>query len=112
MSLKTVSNAPSDTRRAALGESAIEGRFARIARELTARWNRSDIDDYLDSLLIDTRGNRMGFPPEVLEEIMFLAGVRWFMEKSQVPETQESPQTVFSFYRDDPVNRNTGLVTA
>jgi hypothetical protein len=112
MSRKTIPNATTEPRRVVPGDSAIEARFARIARELVARWNRVDIDDYLDSLLIDTRGNRMGFPPDVLEEIMFLAGVRWYMEKTRVPETQESPQIVFSFYRDETCSRYNGLAAA
>ncbi len=80
---------------------AIERHFPRIARELTTRWQGPGIDAYLDSLLIDTRGNRMGFPPDVLEEIMFLAGVRWFCGKVAEPETLESPPDEFSFCTDD-----------
>lgn len=112
MSVHTIEKAPAGIRQAATGESAIELRFARIARELTARWHGSDIDEYLDGLLIDTRGNRMGFPPEVLEEIMFLAGVRWYMDKVKIPETMESPQQVFSFYKLDLSSLNQALVMA
>lgn len=111
-SAHTFEKAPAKTLLAATGVSAIELRFARIARELTARWHASDIDNYLDSLLIDTRGNRMGFPPEVLEEIMFLAGVRWYMDKVKIPETMESPQQVFSFCKLDRPSANQGLVMA
>lgn len=82
-------------------ESALERHFPRIARELTARWDGPDIDTYLDSLLIDMRGNRMGFPSEILEEIMFLAGVRWYLSKNVVPHTLESPKDEFSFCTDE-----------
>ncbi len=93
--------------KAAIAESALERRFMRIAIELIKRWKGPDIDAYLDSLLIDTRGNRMGFPEDVLEEIMFLAGVRWHLEKSakseslESQETQESPKDEFSFCTDE-----------
>lgn len=80
--------------------SAIEIRFPRIARELTARWQTPGIDFYIDSLLIDTRGNRMGFPPDVLEEIMFLAGVRWYLGHAEPPQSMESPRDEFSFCMD------------
>lgn len=89
---------------AVASESAIERRFLRIANELTKRWHGQDIDAYLDSLLIDTRGNRMGFPEDVLEEIMFLAGVRWYLGKVDnlvEPDTVESPKDEFSFCTDD-----------
>jgi|WetSurMetagenome_2_1015567.scaffolds.fasta_scaffold665196_1 hypothetical protein len=86
---------------ATTSESEIERRFPRIALELTSHWNGQHIDSYLDSLLIDTRGNRMGFPSEVLEEIMFLAGIRWYLSKDHMPETLESPRDEFSFHTDD-----------
>jgi hypothetical protein len=89
---------PPDT---TMPESAIELRFARVARELISRWNGPDIDAYLDSLLIDTRGNRMGFPSDVLEEIMFLAGIRWYQSKDVIPETLEAPRDEFSFCTDE-----------
>lgn len=78
-------------------ESAIERRFQRIARELAARWRGPDIDRYLDSLLIDTRGDRIGFPADVLEELMFLAGVRWHLGRRDTGQTPESPKEEFSF---------------
>lgn len=81
-------------------ESAIERRFPRIARELMARWKGGEIDTYLDSLLIDDRGDRMGFPEDVLEEIMFLAGVRWHMTRVIETETMESAPDEFSFSQD------------
>lgn len=81
--------------------SAIERLFPRIARELASRWKGMEIDTYLDSLLIDTRGNRMGFPSEVLEEIMFLAGIRWYLSKDAEPSTLESPRDEFSFCTDE-----------
>ena len=80
--------------------SAIETRYPRIARELAERWMTDDIDAYLDNLLIDTRGNRMGFPADVLDEIMFLAGVRWYLGKKETPKTLESPRDEFSFCTD------------
>jgi hypothetical protein len=80
--------------------SAIETRYPRIAHELSARWKGRDIDTYLDNLLIDTRGNRMGFPADVLEEIMFLAGIRWYLGKTEIPDTLESPRDEFSFCSD------------
>ncbi len=59
--------------------SAIETRFARIANELTSLWASKDIDRYIDSLLLDDRGDRIGFPIDVLDELMFLAGIRWHL---------------------------------
>lgn len=59
--------------------SAIEKRFPRIANKLCALWGGQEIDNYIDTLLIDNRGARMGFPMDVLDELMFLAGTRWHL---------------------------------
>jgi hypothetical protein len=60
--------------------SDIERRYSRIAQELATRWKLGDIDAYLNSLLLDDRGNRQGFPADVLEELMFLSSLRWQLQ--------------------------------
>lgn len=48
-------------------------RFGRIANLLAASWDDVDVTyAYLDELLVDRRGNRDGFPPEVHAEIVAL----------------------------------------
>lgn len=59
--------------------SAIEKSFPRISQEVCNLWQASEIDRYIDGLLLDDRGDRMGFPIEVLDKLMFLAGVRWHL---------------------------------
>lgn len=59
--------------------STIEKRFPRIANELSTLWGGKGIDSYIDGLLLDDRGDRMGFPIDVLDELMFLAGIRWHL---------------------------------
>ncbi|MEW5769215.1 MAG: hypothetical protein AB1831_02510 [Pseudomonadota bacterium] len=78
-------------------DSAIEVRFARIAGELSRRWQGGDIDDYLGSLLIDTRGGRQGFPADVLDELMFLSGLRWHMEHMDIVPQDDTRPDAFSF---------------
>lgn len=65
--------------------SALELRFPRIARELALRWKTRDIHEYMDALLIDQRGDREGFPPDVQEELMLLSGVLWYLELDATP---------------------------
>lgn len=59
--------------------SSLEVRFPRIANEICSRWRGEEIDPYIDGLLLDDRGDRMGFPIDVLDELMFLAGIRWHL---------------------------------
>jgi len=77
--------------------SAIEFRFPHIARELCTLWKTNQIELYLDSLLIDNRGDRVGFPADVMDELMFLSGLRWHLcHQSGHVEDYQTPD-VFSF---------------
>jgi hypothetical protein len=52
-------------------------RFARIANLIAAMWaDPKSFNTYTESLLTDTRGNRRGFPPEVLAELVALRHYR------------------------------------
>lgn len=66
--------------------SAIELFFPRIARELTQHWFRAGIDDLLGHLIVDDRSGRRGFPLEVIDELMFLADIRWHLTHEHKPE--------------------------
>lgn len=51
----------------------VASRFPRIAAEIRAKWGQPMLDKYFAHLVIDERGSRAGFPPEVLASIMELA---------------------------------------
>lgn len=59
------------------GITALEHSFPRIASALCMCWKTPEIDHFIDGLLLDDRGDRMGFPIDVLDDLMFLAGIRW-----------------------------------
>jgi hypothetical protein len=47
--------------------------FPRIANLLAASWTEpTAFRPYIDELFVDIRGNRQGFPPEVMEELFAL----------------------------------------
>ena len=53
--------------------NALVRRFPRIANMLAAVWAKSEFfHTYMKSLLTDTRGNRRGFPPDVLDDLVSL----------------------------------------
>jgi hypothetical protein len=79
--------------------SAIERRFPRIARELCSLWGQEEVDRYLDSLLIDERGDRQGFPSAVLEELMFLSSMRW---QTRNPEYVRADEGLAEYYTFNP----------
>ena len=52
---------------------ALLRQFPRIANIMAALWgNREPFEKYLNDLLIDYRGNRQGFPPDVHVELLNL----------------------------------------
>jgi hypothetical protein len=49
--------------------------FPRIANLLAANWTEPTLlRPYIDELFVDRRGNRKGFPPQVMEELFALRG--------------------------------------
>ncbi len=91
------SEATKDGRNAGGELSALEQRYSRIARELSVRWEEGDIDAYLNCLLLDDRGDRQGFPAEVLEELMFLSSLRWQLQNPQHCRADQCLVDQFSF---------------
>jgi hypothetical protein len=52
---------------------ALLRRYARIANLIAAAWgDRKCFHAYMESLFTDNRGNRRGFPPDVLSELVAL----------------------------------------
>lgn len=51
----------------------IEEKFPRIAEIIKATWGTPELDGYFDKLLIDKRGDRAGFPPEVVQALLTLS---------------------------------------
>jgi hypothetical protein len=50
-------------------------RFPRIANSIADLWRRvARCEDYLESLIVDRRGDRTGFPPDVAQELTKLRG--------------------------------------
>ncbi len=54
----------------------LDAKFPRIADKLAQLWNSAQIANYFTELLLDTRGGRQGFPPDIAREIYRLS-VTW-----------------------------------
>ena len=56
---------------------ALVGRFPRIANAIALTWNEAvACKAVMNKLLIDTRGNRQGFPKDIRRELLALAAFR------------------------------------
>lgn len=53
--------------------AALRDRLPRIADRIQAVWGYPECDQYLNRLIIDDRGNRQGFPADVLTLLLRLS---------------------------------------
>ena len=61
--------------------SHVEIQFPHIAKGLVDHWKHPvSIREFLDQLATDSRGGRIGFPPPVFDELMFLSDLLWQIE--------------------------------
>lgn len=50
----------------------LESQYPRVFGKIMSLWDSPEINDYFMELMVDKRGGRAGFPPEVASEIMHL----------------------------------------
>jgi hypothetical protein len=66
--------------------TALLRRYARIANVIAAAWRDSKASrSYMDGLLNDDRGDRQGFPPDVLDELLALRAHYDFVDPETPP---------------------------
>jgi len=51
--------------------------FPRVHKNLVALWGTGPAEAYLDGLIVDNRGDRHGFPPDVLRALLVLQRVHF-----------------------------------
>jgi hypothetical protein len=68
-----------------MNESELETGFPRIVEAVILQWNEPDLEAYFWGLVTDMRGGRKGFPPLVLQDILFLREVHRTLHPKQSP---------------------------
>jgi len=59
--------------------SELSARFPRVLNRIAAAWSQPALAErYFVELLLDARGSRLGFPPEVLSELLALRSCNAF----------------------------------
>jgi hypothetical protein len=74
----------------------IAERFPRIAATIREQWGKRSLDDYFAKLVVDDRGGRQGFPPDVLAAILEIArlhGTHFGFAKPLCPWEADVSQT-------------------
>lgn len=55
--------------------TALETKYARIFNRIMELWGTLECEEYFSDLMVDKRGGRQGFPPDVLNDILTLARI-------------------------------------
>jgi ankyrin repeat protein len=69
--------------------AALEAKYARIFNRIMDLWGMQELEDYFADLMVDKRGGRQGFPPDVLNDILTLSRVHGRILELQAPKQQE-----------------------
>ena len=57
------------------GTTHLEREYPHIVERLRVLWGHPEGSRYLNELILDTRGNRAGFSPEVMDELLEIANL-------------------------------------
>ena len=70
--------------------------FARILEKIMSLWGTAELDAYFHELMIDYKGDRQGFPKEVVAELLTLSGIhdKVMEEKNKKNEDVWSNETI------------------
>ncbi len=55
--------------------AVLEAKYARIFNRIMDLWGSFELEEYLSELMVDKRGGRQGFPPDVLNDILTLGRI-------------------------------------
>lgn len=69
--------------------AALEAKYFRIFNRIMDLWGLQELEDYFADLMVDKRGGRQGFPPDVLNDILTLSRVHGRILELSAPKAQE-----------------------
>lgn len=72
--------------------------FPRIVQRMADLWGSRAIESYFQDLMLDSRGNRHGFPSEILMEILALRTYH----RSLLPRARRNIDTWSDLHDDEP----------
>lgn len=54
---------------------ALETGYPRVFNAIIDKWGNPELENYLEDLMVDKRGGRQGFPPDVMNDILTLSRI-------------------------------------
>lgn len=83
----------------------LEQRYPRVLNRIIELWYSLEIDDYFTDLMVDTRGGRQGFPPEIASELFTLSLVH-----AKLRDQKQQSTAVVNAWSDIEESRRTAIV--
>ena len=84
--------------------SKLELSFPHIIDKVTQHWNAGTLEAYMDGLLFDKRGNRIGFSEEILTELFALQNAYRATQPAKPISIDTWTDAIFvTHHQDDPV---------
>ena len=74
--------------------AALEAKYPRIFNRIMDLWGMQELEDYFADLMVDKRGGRQGFPPDVLNDILTLSRVHGRILELMAPKHDEDDPSV------------------
>lgn len=69
--------------------AALEAKYGRIFNRIMDLWGLQELEEYFGELMVDKRGGRQGFPPDVLNDILTLSRVHGRILELQAPKQED-----------------------
>ncbi|OGT38463.1 MAG: hypothetical protein A3K00_07415 [Gallionellales bacterium RIFOXYD2_FULL_52_7] len=83
----------------------LESKYPRILETIMSLWDEDEIDNYFMELMVNDRGGRSGFPPDVAAEIMHLSLVHASQEApDKHKDIWDAPSESFVNFTPHPAN--------
>jgi len=73
---------------------ALEAKYSRVFNKIMAMWGTQQLEEHFSDLIVDKRGGRKGFPPEVAADIILLSRLHSRLLETagmKAPETTGDP---------------------
>jgi hypothetical protein len=80
-------------------KSVLEAKFPHIAEKVVLLWGYPELDKFFDKLAIDTRGDRAGFPADVMSDLMLLSAVHNIAYPFRKGEPKYANRGGYDFFR-------------
>lgn len=71
--------------------TALESKYSRVFNKIIAMWGTQSLEEHFNDLIVDKRGGRKGFPPDVAADIILLSRLHERLLQSAGMKQEQAP---------------------